>query len=160
VRNLVRRLRLGIAAGEHVASGMGLQPDSRISITQKLLDAAAVPANPALDIDKKLVSAASKDLIGDGKRQLTPLWYYVLHEAQLQIGKDDEGKDVNGAHLGPVGGRIVAEVLIGLLYGDPFSFLNVEPNWTPTLPRRDGRRDGPYTLAARAKFGAGARGGG
>src|SRR5437588_224024 len=156
VRNLIRGLRLGIAAGEHVASGMGLQPDRRISITQKLLDAAAVPANPALGIDKKLVSAAGKDLIGDGKRQLTPLWYYVLHEAQLQIGKDDEGKDVTGAHLGTVGGRIVAEVLIGLLYGDPFSFLNVEPNWKPTLRRRDGSEDGPYTLADLVKFAIGA----
>src|SRR5437764_15152011 len=135
---------------------MGLQPDSASSIRRKLLDAAAVPANPGLGIDKKLGSAAGKDLIGDGKRQLPPLWYYVLHEAQLQIGKDDEGKDVTGAHLGPVGGRIVAEVLIGLLYGDPFSFLNVEPNWTPTLPRRDGSNHGPYTLADLVKFAIGA----
>ena len=37
------------------------------------------------------------------------------------------------AHLGPVGGRIVAEVLIGLLAGDPLSYLGVQPNWTPTL---------------------------
>ena len=34
--------------------------------------------------------------------------------------------------LGPVGGRIVAEVLIGLLVGDPLSYLSVDPPWKPT----------------------------
>ena len=34
----------------------------------------------------------------------TPLWYYILREAQVKG---------NGEHLGPVGGRIVAEVLVG-----------------------------------------------
>ena len=33
--------------------------------------------------------------------------------------------------LGATRGRIVAEVLIGLLDGDPQSFLSVEPNWEP-----------------------------
>jgi len=28
----------------------------------------------------------------------------------------------------------VAEVLIGLLDGDPLSYLSVNPTWTPTLP--------------------------
>ena len=37
-----------------------------------------------------------------------PLWYYVLCEAESELGED-------GRHLGPVGGRIVAEVLVGLL---------------------------------------------
>jgi hypothetical protein len=53
-----------------------------------------------------------------------PLWYYVLREAQLRA---------DGRRLGPVGGRIVAEVLIGLLAADPLSYLRVEPNWKPTL---------------------------
>lgn len=57
-----------------------------------------------------------------------PLWFYVLKEAQ-RLG---QGK------LGPVGGRIVAEVLLGLLKGDPFSYVNVEPAWTP---RRGGLVD-------------------
>jgi hypothetical protein len=35
--------------------------------------------------------------------------------------------------LGPVGGRIVAEVLIGLLQSDPASFLAAQPGWLPTL---------------------------
>ena len=40
----------------------------------------------------------------------TPLWYYVLKEAELLA---------DGLHLGPVGGRIVAEVIIGLSQTDP-----------------------------------------
>jgi hypothetical protein len=32
-----------------------------------------------------------------------------------------------------VGARIVAEVFIGLLQGDPTSYLSQNPNWKPTL---------------------------
>jgi hypothetical protein len=39
----------------------------------------------------------------------------------------------SGHTLGPVGGRIVAEVLIGLIASDPTSYLARQPNWTPTL---------------------------
>lgn len=55
----------------------------------------------------------------------TPLWIYVLDEARHHGGGD---------RLGEVGGRIVAEVLIGLLRADPASYLNGEPGWRPTLP--------------------------
>jgi hypothetical protein len=43
-----------------------------------------------------------------------------------------------GLHLGPVGGRIVAEVIIGLLQTDRTSFLRSERHWTPTLPTATG----------------------
>jgi hypothetical protein len=56
----------------------------------------------------------------------TPLWFYVLREACCRG---------DGERLGPVGGRIVAEVLIGLLRADPASYLAVDPTWAPTLPR-------------------------
>ena len=59
----------------------------------------------------------------------TPLWYYVLKEAQLAAG---------GQTLGPVGGRIVAEVLIGLMQSDRASWLHGQPQWRPTLPSRAG----------------------
>ena len=49
---------------------------------------------------------------------------YVLKEAELRH---------NGRHLGPVGGRIVAEVLLGLLVGDPKSYLSQDPDWRPFL---------------------------
>jgi Animal haem peroxidase len=55
----------------------------------------------------------------------TPLWYYTLKEAEHRGG---------GNRLGPVGGRIVAEVLIGLLRADPSSYFSLEPDWEPTLP--------------------------
>ncbi|MFC5210475.1 peroxidase family protein [Pseudonocardia sulfidoxydans] len=55
----------------------------------------------------------------------TPLWFYILKEAQARTGGDG---------LGPVGGRIVTEVLIGLLRADPTSFLSLQPDWVPTLP--------------------------
>jgi heme peroxidase len=55
----------------------------------------------------------------------TPLWFYILKEAEHRGGGD---------RLGPVGGQIVAEVLIGLLRADPASYLSLEPGWQPTLP--------------------------
>jgi hypothetical protein len=54
----------------------------------------------------------------------TPLWYYVLAEAKATT---------NGLTLGPVGGRIVTETLIGLLRGDPTSYLSANPRFQPFL---------------------------
>jgi heme peroxidase len=59
-----------------------------------------------------------------------PLWYYILKEAEVCN---------EGTHLGAVGGRIVAEVILGLLIADPLSYLNVEPNWRPDLGPMPGR---------------------
>lgn len=36
--------------------------------------------------------------------------------------------------MGEVGSRIVGEVFVGLLKGDPTSFLHAQPAWMPTLP--------------------------
>jgi hypothetical protein len=52
----------------------------------------------------------------------TPLWYYILREADVRTG---------GHRLGPVGGRIVGDVLVGLLDADPQSFRTVDPTWQP-----------------------------
>jgi hypothetical protein len=60
----------------------------------------------------------------------TPLWYYVLKEAEVMEG---------GRHLGPVGSRIVGEVILGLLQLDRHAFLSVDPQWRPTLPTRSGQ---------------------
>ncbi len=54
----------------------------------------------------------------------TPLWYYILAEAKAMEG---------GLHLGPVGGRIVTETLIGLLRTDPNSYLSTYPAFKPFL---------------------------
>ena len=64
---------------------------------------------------------------GLGLHKSTPLWYYALAEAEVME---------QGLHLGPVGGRIVAEVIIGLLQTDPASYLSSNPTWTPTLPTK------------------------
>ncbi len=65
----------------------------------------------------------------------TPLFYYILKEAEVRN---------NGEHLGDVGGRIVAEVLLGLLDGDATSYRNSAAEWTPTLP---GQRAGDFSIA-------------
>lgn len=52
------------------------------------------------------------------------LWYYLLKEAEVRH---------HGVRMGEVGGRIIAEVLIGLLDLDPTSYLATFPNWRPTL---------------------------
>ncbi|MGJ7610563.1 MULTISPECIES: peroxidase family protein [unclassified Variovorax] len=75
----------------------------------------------------------------------TPLWFYILAEAQAPIAalhghkefSEDELLTGVGAksQLGWVGGRIVAEVFYGLLDADEESFFNAAPaGWTPMLP--------------------------
>jgi hypothetical protein len=61
----------------------------------------------------------------------TPLWFYVLREAQLQHG---------GEHLGDVGANIVGRVFIGLLQLDRDSYLAQDPRWRPTLPSKESGR--------------------
>jgi hypothetical protein len=57
-----------------------------------------------------------------GWRDETPLWYYVLREAAVKE---------NGDRLGPIGGRIVAEVIISLLDHDPYSIRTAGQDWRP-----------------------------
>jgi hypothetical protein len=118
-RNLFRGKRLGLPSGQDVALAMGVTPLS----DEELFNGVGIE-QPTRD-----------DLAGRA-----PLWFYVLKEAEIQTGS---------AHLGPVGGRIVAEVLIGLLAGDPLSYLGVQPNWKPTLPSQV---DGSFTLSDLINF--------
>ncbi|EWM18079.1 peroxidase family protein [Kutzneria sp. 744] len=71
------------------------------------------------------ITPLSADEVAHVRPRGTPLWFYILKEAEHRG---------NGDRLGPVGARIVAEVLIGLLRADPTSYLSVEPNWQPSLP--------------------------
>lgn len=73
-----------------------------------------------------------------GAPEPTPLWFYVLKEAEL-LGD-------GGQHLGPVGGRIVGEVLLGLFELDPHSWYNVDRTWTPTFG------DGTWDMPALVRF--------
>ena len=54
----------------------------------------------------------------------TPLWYYILKEAELE----DKGK------LGKVGSTIVAETMVGLIRFSDFSIL-APPEWHPLFGR-------------------------
>jgi hypothetical protein len=55
-----------------------------------------------------------------------PLWFYILKEAELA--------PYNAERLGPVGGRIMTEVLVGLLQRDPNSYLYLDSAWKPAPP--------------------------
>jgi hypothetical protein len=97
-RNLMRHVNFGIPSGQAVARVMGAQV---------------------------LTSDQLAELAPFGMEKNTPLWYYILKEAEVLE---------NGYRLGPVGGRIVGEVFIGLLKADKDSYLVIDKNWTPTLP--------------------------
>jgi len=103
-RNLLRCLTWQVPSGQRIARQMGIAPLSSADLAE-------------------LGPIASSFV------DSTPLFYYILKEAQLKTG---------GERLGPMGGRIVAEVFIGLLQLDPNSYLNVQPNWVPTLPAQGG----------------------
>jgi hypothetical protein len=102
VRTLLRQVTWSLPSGQALARRMG------------------VPGLGAADL-------AELKSWGLGLDRSTPLWYYVLKEAELVE---------DGLHLGPVGGRIVAEVIVGLLQADPYSYLAYDPRWRPSLPAR------------------------
>jgi hypothetical protein len=74
------------------------------------------------------LSAEQVGLAAAGWEDETPLWLYVLREAAVLE---------SGDRLGPIGSRIVGEVLIGIIDSDPESFLSVDRSWSPTLPSHD-----------------------
>ena len=96
-RNFLRQLTWSLPSGQSIAKAIGVE---------------------------KLTPNDLRDLKPYGFDKNTPLWYYVLREAELHT---------DGLTLGKVGGRIVAEVLIGLIQSDPSSYLVQKPNWRPTL---------------------------
>jgi len=97
--NLQRGRALSLPSGQAVARRMGLTP---ISNHEMGLCAVGQPCS----------EWGYQWQEGDDE---APLFLYVLEEARLQGG---------GEKLGAVGGRIVAEVIIGLLRADPHSILN------------------------------------
>jgi hypothetical protein len=83
----------------------------------------------AREIGARVLSERELGLSEYGWNAETPLWLYILREADVQQ---------DGNRLGEVGACIVAEVLIGVIRSDPESYLALEPQWQPTLPARDG----------------------
>jgi hypothetical protein len=70
-----------------------------------------------------------------------PLWFYILKEAELLH---------HGTKLGAVGGRIVAEVFVGLLERDKSSYLSVDPAFRPQPPVA--RESGVFGMGDLLKF--------
>lgn len=100
-RNLLRGYRMSLPSGEAVAAAIGV-PDAKLET-----------------LTKKLESLRTFSQVFEKN---TPLWYYVLAEAD-EIGK--------GKRLGPVGSRIVMETMVGLMMWDGHSFLRQDPLWEP-----------------------------
>ncbi|HYP45697.1 MAG TPA: heme peroxidase family protein [Propionibacteriaceae bacterium] len=69
----------------------------------------------------KPLTNAQLGLTEAGWKGKAPLWFYVLKEAEL----------LGGQTLGPVGGRIVAEVILGLLAADKTSYFARNPTFDP-----------------------------
>ncbi len=95
VRDLQRGQGVGLPSGEAVSRYIGIDP-----------------------ITPEQVGIASTGWQGE-----TPLWYYILREADVST---------DGDRLGPVGSRIVTEVLVGLIDADATSFRRNNRNWAPT----------------------------
>ena len=55
----------------------------------------------------------------------TPLWFYILREAEL--------RGHEGEHLGPVGSTILGECFLTIMRNDDYSFLKLHPKWKPSL---------------------------
>lgn len=86
----------------------------------------SLPTGQAVAERMELVPMDATQMVGDdpvlahaisvgGFSERTPLWYYVLREAEVQG---------SGQTLGSVGSRLVAETVVGLLRADPGSYLN------------------------------------
>lgn len=59
------------------------------------------------------------------EHEVDSLWYYILREAEALRGKN------SGQMLGRLGSTIISATFAGLLKGDPCSYFNQEPCWTP-----------------------------
>jgi hypothetical protein len=113
-RNLERGLRMCLPAGQAVARYMHVEPLSEDKLRVGKATEDAFHSNPCIaDISPRFADNA-------------PLWYYVLAEAQNHFRNN-----TSAIRLGDVGGRIVAEVFVGLLLGDQYSYLSQNPGWKP-----------------------------
>ena len=117
-RNLLRQVTWGLPSGQAIAADIGAAP---------------------------LTTGDLSDIhgLGAGLDASTPLWYYILREADKQH---------DGLMLGDVGSNIVGRVFIGMLQLDRNSFLANEPNWTPILPDRFGNVTGSFKMVDLLSF--------
>ena len=88
----------------------------------------------AADMKQVLPPEQFTILESSGLLERTPLPFYVLAEAKKQADKLEPPENPDKGKLGPVGGRIVAEVIIGLIRNNPHSYLNDKTWEKPHLP--------------------------
>src|SRR5829696_6887256 len=153
-RNLLRGRKMGLPSGQQVARLMGVTPLTNAQLWQNHRIEVKIPipttdsgtkpyANVVeilreFDVENQDLKALFADPGWNGE---APLWFYILKEAEI-VGA--------GRTLGPVGGRIVAEVLVGLLQKDPNSYLYLDPKWKPTTPIAPAK--GQFTMADLLKY--------
>jgi len=113
VRNLLRGHALGLPTGEEaVAQRNG--------------------AVPVVD-GKKLRAGPYQDLLNNPLlKDKTPLWFYILKEAELG---DDTQPNSAGNRLGKLGSKIMVDVLLGIMKFSPISILD-DNDWYPKYTRR------------------------
>ncbi len=104
-RNLLRGYLLSIPTGQAVADAMGVPR----------LTAAQIKQNNSPEINAALENGGFMDN--------TPLWYYVLKEAEVTE---------DGNRLGELGSRLVVETQLGIMLNDKNSFLNTGSGWDPS----------------------------
>ncbi len=122
-RNLKRGVQLGLPSGQMIADAMHLSPGDKMTASE-------IATGPDGAVAQQ-----------HGMHEQTPLWYYILKEAEVKGG---------GQRLGPVGSIIVSEVLVGLVHGDRQSYLwQNGTSWRPTLPSQT---QGDFTIADLLRF--------
>ena len=120
LRNLERGVTFQLPSGQRVAEALGIQviPDEELMIGEATADS---PQRPITWISTSFAGNA-------------PLWAYILSEAQVTSWRRPHpGLAMNDIpiKLGPLGGRLVAEVFASLLRRDPTSYLSAKPTFTP-----------------------------
>jgi hypothetical protein len=127
LRNLERGWALKLPSGQAVARAMHLTPlsDDQI-IIGKAVDEPG-PDDPQL----KIGTIANGVFAGN-----CPLWTYILAEARqfradVTIPVTGAPGTIKTPQLGPVGGRITAEVFLGMMFGDAASMMSLDPHWAP-----------------------------
>lgn len=135
VRNLWRGAAFQLPSGQRVAKALNVQ---RLSTEQLVV-------RKQIRDDPKVFAFERIDVRWD---DATPLWFYVLAEAQAPLvakfGIGNEitedmlkGPDGCGVQMGPVGGRILLEVFSDLLDSDAESYRNHPDaaDWTPMVAK-------------------------
>ncbi|WP_157014599.1 peroxidase family protein [Mesorhizobium xinjiangense] len=114
-------------ARRNLRRGYNLRLPTGQAVHAHLKQNGAVQSAPIADVSTLFASKpALRDFLANGSagfHQRTPLWFYLLAEAEAG----------GGNRLGEVGSRLVAETFIGVLLDDPDSALsrNFEPSQSP-----------------------------